>query len=160
MKEKMKPEASAFDTALYLLGFKDRTEKELSDKLRDKGYDEEEIEAAIAKCTEYGYINDCRFAAVYARNRMMQKGDRLIRMELSRKGVSDEVSGSAIDDLSRDESEAGFELLNRRYRGQDLSDDSVRRKAFGFLMRRGFSYDSIRQGMSAYEKKSLDIIHE
>ena len=38
---------SAFDTAIYYLTFRDRSRKELCDKLTEKGYEEAEIAEAV-----------------------------------------------------------------------------------------------------------------
>ena len=40
---------SAFDTAIYYLTFRDRSRKELCDKLAEKGYEEAEIAEADEK---------------------------------------------------------------------------------------------------------------
>ena len=53
---------SAFDTAIYYLTFRDRSRKELCDKLTEKGYEEAEIAEAVEKLMSYGYIDDERYA--------------------------------------------------------------------------------------------------
>lgn len=75
---------SAFDTAIYYLTFRDRSRKELCDKLAEKGYEEAEIAEAVEKLMSYGYIDDERYASSYIRNQMRAKGRRRITMELSR----------------------------------------------------------------------------
>ena len=56
---------SAFDTAIYYLTFRDRSRKELCDKLAEKGYEEAEIAEAVEKLMSYGYIDDERYASSY-----------------------------------------------------------------------------------------------
>ena len=60
---------SAFDTALYYITFKDRTKKEISTKLKEKGYSDLDIEEAILKLKEYGYINEENYAFSYIKRR-------------------------------------------------------------------------------------------
>ena len=48
--------------ALRLITIKDRTEKELRDKLKEKNFDENTIEEEIEFLSNYGYINDKRYA--------------------------------------------------------------------------------------------------
>lgn len=83
---------SAFDTAIYYLTFRDRSRKELCDKLTEKGYEEAEIAEAVEKLMSYGYIDDERYASSYIRNQMRAKGRRRITMELSGKGVDSEMT--------------------------------------------------------------------
>ena len=47
------------------------------------------------------------------------------------------------EDESMDENAAIEDLMRRKYSGQDLSDEKVRRRAVNFLLRHGFSFDQI-----------------
>ena len=59
---------SAFDVAANYIAFKDRTENEVYNKLKEKGYCSQEIDDAIQKLLEYGYVNDERYALSYIRS--------------------------------------------------------------------------------------------
>lgn len=111
---------SAFDTAIYYLTFRDRSRKELCDKLTEKGYEEAEIAEAVEKLMSYGYIDDERYASSYIRNQMRAKGRRRITMELSGKGVDSEMTRELCMELVPDEAETIYDLLERRYGNLDF----------------------------------------
>ena len=59
--------------ALKLLEHMDRTEKGLTDKLRQAEFSPEAVEDAIVYVKSYGYINDARYARTYISFRMESK---------------------------------------------------------------------------------------
>jgi regulatory protein len=139
---------SAFDTAAYFLSFKDRTVKELSDKLKEKGYDAEEIEEAISKMTDYGYLDDEKYAKMYFKANMNRKGISLIRRELFSKGIDKSVVHSILENGEVDldsETKAVRGIYNRRFSDLDISDDRQKRKIYSYFQRRGFSFDVINR---------------
>ena len=58
---------------MRLLEHMDRTEKGLTDKLRQAEFSPEAVEDAIAYVKSYGYINDARYARTYISFRMSPK---------------------------------------------------------------------------------------
>ena len=128
---------SAFDTAIYYLTFRDRSRKELCDKLAEKGYEEAEITDAIEKLMSYGYIDDERYAASYIRNQMRAKGRRRITMELSGKGVDSEMTRELCMELVPDEAETVYDLLERRYGNLDFSDEGQMRRMYSLFYTTG-----------------------
>ncbi len=76
---------------LKLLARKLYTEKELRNKMRDKGFLTEASDEVVSFLKEYGYINDRQFAKSYISDsiRLRKKGKRLIRMELLQKGIEE-----------------------------------------------------------------------
>ena len=145
---------SAFDTALYYLTFRDRSRKELCDKLMEKGYNEEEIEDAIGKLISYGYIDDERYAKSYICSQMRAKGRRRIAMELSGKGVDAGMTRELFAELAPDEGETIYDLLEKRYGNLDFDDESQMRRMYSFFARRGFRYEDIRRAVSQYRKNN------
>lgn len=141
-----------FDTALYYLTFRDHSRKELFDKLTKKGYEEAEITAAIDKLISYGYIDDERFARSYINNQKKNKGRQRIIMELSGKGVDSSTTRELFDQLSPDESETIFKLLERRFYTLDVTDEVQMRRMYSYFIRRGFRYEDIRRAVSEYRK--------
>ena len=143
---------SAFDTAIYYLTFRDRSRKELCDKLTEKGYEEAEITETIEKLMSYGYINDERYATSYIRSQMRGKGRRRITMELSGKGVDSEMKRELCTELVPDEAETIYDLLERRYGNLNFTDEGQMRRMYSFFARRGFRYEDIRRAVSEYRK--------
>ena len=73
--------------ALKLLEHMDRTEKGLSDRLRQAGFCTEAVEDAVAYVSSFGYVDDSRYAENYIAYRIQSKSRHKILQELLQKGV-------------------------------------------------------------------------
>lgn len=139
------------DYALYLIEFKDRTEKELRDKFREKGYDENDTEDEIEFLKNYGYINDKRYAEHFTHDAINIKkwGKMRIRTELLRKGVDRETIDNIIEDAFFEvENDLVLTQMQTRFKNSDFSNIKERTRIFNFFMRRGFSPDEIKGAMN------------
>ena len=85
--------------ALRLLEHMDRTEKGLTDKLRQAEFSQEAVEDAIAYVKSYGYINDARYARTYISFRMESKSRQKILSELQMKGVDRQTALEAWEEM-------------------------------------------------------------
>ena len=81
--------------ALLLLEHMDRTEKGLSDRLRQAGFCAEAVEDAVAYVSSFGYVDDDRYAENYIAYRIQSKSKRKILQELLQKGVDKETAQAA-----------------------------------------------------------------
>ncbi len=140
---------TAKDYAAKLLGFCDRSEKEIREKILKKGYSEAECEEAIAFCRTYGYLDDERFATHFTHDAVNLKkfGKARIKMELRHKGINEEVIDSALEEVG-DEKEMLKEEMQRRFSNLDFSDKKVKNKVFGYFARRGFKTRDILYAMN------------
>jgi len=79
--------------ALNFLSYRQRSEKEVRDKLKGKKISESNIENVINKLKELKYINDEQFAKMFLESKLFNKpqGKRLIQMKLAGKGIDKEV---------------------------------------------------------------------
>ncbi len=139
------------DYALYLIEFKDRTERELRDKFREKGYDKNDIEDEIEFLKNYGYINDKRYAEHFTHDAINIKkwGKMRIRTELLRKGVDRETVDNTIEDAFFEvEDDLVLKQMQTRFKNSDFSNIKERTRIFNFFMRRGFSSDEIKGAMN------------
>ncbi len=97
-------EQSALDYAAGLLDSRAYSSAALKKKLLDRGYREEESEAAIEKLKDYGYINDESYAAEFARRAAEGgKGSRRISFELKEKGIDKELAAQAASEYKEGE---------------------------------------------------------
>ncbi|PZA08386.1 MULTISPECIES: regulatory protein RecX [unclassified Meiothermus] len=134
--------------ALRLLAAKDYTEAGLRRKLARRG-SPEEVEAAVRRVKELGYLDDRRYAESYLRLNQGRWGMNKLRQALRSRGVSVEVIRGVLADL---ESEAdpvaeALRLLERypsRYKGEKA-------KAIRFLLNRGFPLSA---ALAAWERYS------
>ena len=139
------------DYALYLIEFKDRTEKELRDKFKEKGYDENDTEDEIEFLKNYGYIDDKRYAEHFTHDAINIKkwGKMRIRTELLRKGVDRETVDNTIEDaIFEVEDDLVLTQMQTRFKNSDFSNIKERTRIFNFFMRRGFSPDEIKGAMN------------
>ena len=140
------------DYALKVIEFKDRTEKEIREKLTQKGYDENITEDEIAFLKDYGFINDLRYAQRFVSDAINLKkwGKARIRAELLRKGVDREIIDNAVEDAFMDiDDDRLLKEMQRRFKNSDLSNIKERTLIFNFYMRRGFSPDEIKGAMNS-----------
>jgi len=79
----------AYDKALKLLGRRDHFRAELAKKLRDKGFEDDDIEQALERLVELDLVDDRRLAGRFAELRAVDRGwgPRRVEIELRRRGV-------------------------------------------------------------------------
>ena len=139
-----KAENEAKNIALKFLSFRRRTEKEIRDKLKGKGFDEKSIKSTIDKLKGYDLINDSEFATAWVKERLAYKprGKKLLRQELWKKGIEKEIIDQVTEELCQDEDKSALELLQKiKKRYQNLEPKVARRRMLSLLLRRGFSYE-------------------
>lgn len=137
--------------ALKLLSYRQRSEKEIYDKLKEKGYDLDKIDNAIQYCIERNYINDKVFAETFIRDKMNinKLGSQRIKYELIGKGVSKDIIDQVLTPDYDVELEMAMELALKKmpsYKNDDYN--AIYRKLGGYLQRRGYSFDIVRQVMN------------
>ena len=142
--------SSALDKALLHITSSMKTEKDVREYLKRKGYLEEVISYVIEKLKGYGYLDDAQYAAQYTESAAKRKGKKLIALELRRKGVDDESARAALEGV--DEHETCRRTLGKYLRGKDLSDANVYRKAYAHLISKGFDYETARAALEEYRE--------
>lgn len=141
--------AKARVAALALLGRRDYTSTELTQRLVDKGYAVGDIRNAIEALTADGTVNDARVAAAIVRiaSQVKGRGRMRIRQELMARGIDRHLADTALSGHGAgDEAAALARVLARKRQPADGTPEA-RRKLFQQLMRRGFSPEVIRKGL-------------
>ncbi|MBQ2701457.1 MAG: RecX family transcriptional regulator [Clostridia bacterium] len=147
---------TAFDKALTHLSATLKTEKQISDFLAKKGYLPAVIDYVLEKLRSYNFLNDREYAETYVQSVAKRKGGRLIKMELRSKGIDEESIENALSSLDEtDELETAKTLLLKYMRGK-TADVPTLQKAYRHLMGKGFSYDVIKEALSAYGEMDED----
>jgi regulatory protein len=139
--------ARATEAALVFLGYRPRSEREVRDRLRRGGYEQEAIDHAISRLNDWRYLDDEDFARRWVENRATHRprGKRLLQQELRNKGIDSETAREVIDEAGLDEKTDAEEIARRRlpaYAGDDPA--AIRRRLSSYLARRGYGYDVIR----------------
>ena len=91
---------TALDKALTHISASMKTEKDVRDFLRRKGYLQDVADYVVERMKGYGFLDDTAYAKAYAESAGKRKGSRLIRMELRKKGVADECIDAALAGLT------------------------------------------------------------
>lgn len=141
--------ARATNAGVVFLTYRARSEREVRDRLAQKGYPPAAIEPALQRLLDWGYLNDADFARFWTENRLQHKprGRRLLEQELRHKGVDREVVRATLDEAALDDEATALALAQDRLRRDSDSalEPAVRqRRLAGFLARRGYSYDVIK----------------
>lgn len=140
--------------AAHFLKYRPRSVKEVRDKLKEKKASPEIIERIIATLTEQKFLNDREFARLWVRQRIFlkPKSKRIIALELRQKGIDKEVIEEVLLDPGEDQevndlSQAKKLVSSKIHKYKGFQRQEVYQKLGGFLARRGFSWDTIRQSI-------------
>ena len=135
--------------ALNLLSRRDHSEAELRRKLSPKGFSAEALDETMTRLKDAGYLDDKRFAQCFAEAAIRNGrgyGFRL-RLELSRRGIPDEVVEETLAalDAEYDEITTLSELMARKFEGFDphQAEERQKRRVISYFQRRGFSLAAI-----------------
>jgi regulatory protein len=136
----------ALQKALMLLSYRPRSETEIRRKLVEAGFDEEIILAVIERLKQNGLAGDETFAKLWVENQttFRPRGRRALAMELRQKGVEEEIIQQAIDETVDEETLAYQAAIRYSRRLAGLEWREFRDRLSAYLMRRGFSYGTIK----------------
>jgi regulatory protein len=132
------------NSAFKFLSYRPRSEAETRERLKRKGYESQEIDKTITELKRIKLINDETFAEFWKENRTTFKprSQRIVGMELRRKGVESEIIKQAVSQI--DDADSAYRVALTRARTLSLSDyQAFRQKLGGYLQRRGFNYGVI-----------------
>lgn len=133
--------------AMLLLEHMDRTERGLTDRLKQSGFSAKAVEDAMNYVKSYGYIDDSRYARTYIAYRMESKSRRKILQELMQKGVDRQTAEEAWEEEAAlaqpDERMLLRRTIEKKYDPGTKLDDKEMRRLYGFLVRRGFQFHDI-----------------
>ena len=136
-----------------LLGVRDRSVKEMRERLAKRGQAADDIDTVVADLEALGLLNDHKFVRRWIETRRQRRPEGVpkIMRDLLRRGLDKQVIEQVLsehDDLgSPDEA---LELLRRnsvRYVG--LEKMKAQRRMYSLLARRGFDPDTTRQAVAS-----------
>lgn len=150
------------NSAYKLLSYRPRSEAEIREKLKRKGYDNQEIENTIIKLRGMQLLNDTSFAEFWKENRnsFKPRSQRMVGLELRQKGVESDVIKQVIGDI--DDAENAYRSAVVRARNMAVSDFQVFRQKLGsYLQRRGFSYGVINAAVRrVWQEQTQNQVYE
>ena len=151
--------------ALYLLSLQMKTVSQMEEKLASKEMSPEIIRKIIQFLIEHQFLDDANYAQNYIRSRRHKYGDYRIKMDLSRKGVSnaDVLLGYQMIADEEGESEPSQEeavrvVLDKKIATINIDWDRLKsdykykygiyQKLASFLAGRGFSSSVVKSAVS------------
>lgn len=151
-----------FQRAGKLLAAKQRSVEELRERLLEgRGATRANVEAAIERLREYGYLDDARFAQSYASLRVQQRpiGRQRLQRDLWLKKIDKKTADAALDELFAVTPEA--EMIDRaiekrvRLRGKPKNRAEAK-KLFDHLLRQGFAFELVSEKVRAILKADVE----
>lgn len=142
--------ARARDAALRLLAVRERTCRELTDRLAQRGFDRDVVDRVVAELASSKLVDDARFAAELVRSELRRApaGSALLEAKLRRKGVAPDVARAATTAglESRDARRDALEVARKHARSArpDAAPAVVERRVAAKLARRGFDPELAR----------------
>ena len=136
--------------AVWYLDRKDRTAKDLYNKLCLAGFDKKAVAKVIARLQEVGLVDDRRFAENYA-SRLMEGNvsKREALQKMLQKGVPYDMAKDVLAECDSDEGAQIEALINKKYRTK-LMVDGGKEKVYAALIRKGFSYEAVKNALKNY----------
>jgi regulatory protein len=132
------------NSAFQFLTCRPRSESETRERLEKKGYDSQEIDMVITRLKEMRLLDDSSFAEFWKdnRNSFKPRSQRMVGLELRRKGVESEIIREVVGNI--DDAENAYRLAVSKSRTLAKSDFQVFRQKLGsYLQRRGYNYGVI-----------------
>ena len=130
----------AFNYALRLISIRLRTKREISSRLRKKGYSQSVVDKVIERLEDSFLLNEEEFAREFVRSKLKRLWHpSLIERALKSRGIQEEVLERVIKDVDTKEL-----ILRARERAEELVerygklDDKVKRRIYSYFLRRGF----------------------
>ncbi len=134
------------DFALSLLERSDKTAQEMRQKLREREYQQEEIEETLAFLEEYHYVDDEEYVRRYIRSYGARKSVLRIRTELEKRGISRERIDAGLEEIPVDEEAQIADWIRKKGYDTDQGlEPHEYRKLAAALGRRGYSFDMINK---------------
>lgn len=143
---KSEEQNKVINKALNFLSYRQRSEKELYESLRRKGYEGFYIDNAMDYCREQGYLNDKSFAESFIRDKLNlnKLGTERIRYELMTKGVSRDIIDDVLVIDKEEQFDTALALAEKKVSSYKNDDYNKKyRKLGGFLQRKGYNFEII-----------------
>lgn len=151
-----------FERAVKLLAAKPRSVAELRERLmRSRRTSKATVDEVIGRLSEYGYLDDERFAFSYASLKVKQRpvGRRRLKQDLKLKKVQPGVAEEALDLVYAETSEEDLidRAIEKRLRIRGRPKTRMEGKAlFDHLLRLGFEYELVSEKVQAFFRQEED----
>ncbi len=145
--------------AANMISSRPLSRRELAKKLREKGADAPDAEAACDWLEEIGALNDADYAAMLVRHYSAAGyGEAKLRDELYRRGVPRALWEDALSKLPNAQ-EAIARVIAQKTKGRSL-DEKGRKRLSDMLLRRGFAWRDVRAAFAEWDENAAEFDYE
>ncbi len=142
--------------------YRPRSIAETSRKLEILGIDSSISEKILTRAQDERLLDDTQFSQLWVENRVAfhPRGKRLLSYELRKKGISDDLIQDATSGI--DEEKMALQAAEKFLKQLEKSDwKTFQIRLGGYLQRRGFAYDVVREiSQQLWKKISVHDINE
>ena len=133
--------------ALDLISRRPRSQREIRDYAFRKQWTKSNTERVIERLLERGYLDDAKFAEIFARSRanLRNYSTKRMKLELRKKGIASDIVDQVLTDSENFDENAALKNLIAKKRNRYDNEQ----KLIAYLARQGFSYDKIRDALSS-----------
>ncbi len=147
----------AITAAQRLLKVRIRSEAELKERLKRKGFDEDVIVRVVSYFKDIGIIDDRKFARLWIEWRLAKPfGRARIKRELQQKGIDEfiiEDELSAAMQGSYNENDVVARLVKKQInRYKRFPIEKIKQRLYGYLLRRGFGSCAIGKVLNKIDR--------
>ena len=135
--------------ALDLISRRPRSQREIRDYAFRKQWTKSNTERVIERLLERGYLDDAKFAEIFARSRanLRNYSTKRMKLELRKKGIASDIVDQVLTDSENFDENAALKNLIAKKRNRYDNEQ----KLIAYLARQGFSYDKIKSALSDYD---------
>lgn len=133
--------------------YQERSHREVCNRLRKLSIPEEWIDEFVVELIEENYLNEARFAGLYARSKVNQKkwGKTKVKNELIKKGVSKKVIEEALEEINEEVYQSNLKYwIEKKELDVGRAHPGVRRqKIIRFCLSKGYEYQDVISALEA-----------
>ena len=133
------------DKAKRFCAYTERCTLETTTRLKQLGVPHSWIEPMIDELSNSGYIDDARFASIFARSKFNQNqwGKVKIANALTARNIAPEFISNALNELEEERYVATLEqLIEKKLKSsKELSDYQLKGKIIEYCLQKGYEYD-------------------
>lgn len=152
----------ALELAYRYLNRRERTLAEMRRHLVARGCRPEEAQAALEQLQAEGFLDDARYARMFAEDKrtLEQWGSERIERALLQRGIDADLAAEAVaEDDGGGDLQRALALLGQRVQSPPR-DRRGRDRALGILLRKGYEPDLALDALAAYARAGGDALSD
>jgi len=136
-------EKEAEKYAMILLRYRERSKREMEERLKKKGFEESVVKKVVETLTQRGLLDDERFINMWIEEILVfrKKGKRAVFFELKKRGVNEQEIEKEWEKWREKEKEIAKKITEEL---KDMEVFEIKRK----LYQKGFSQEAIEESLS------------